>query len=90
MKHFFMIALVLTIIACALSGCRSKTDTTDMMDDAVSTISEGLGDTTAPTTKTTTAATEESSDAFGNSDTTEENSAQENTNSRSRRGMNIR
>ena len=94
MKHFLTFALVLISIVCMLTGCKGKSDPTDMMQDAMTTISEGLGDitgdsTSAPATQATnrTENSENNSENTENSENAEGSTGETEGNARARHGM---
>ena len=85
MKHILLLALAAALTMTMLTGCRNKDNNAEsMVDDAVTTISEGLDDLTG-TTKATNATEKRTENTENSSET-----SQDNTNSRSRRGINRR
>ncbi len=102
MKHFLILALVLVVIVCMLTGCKGKENPTDMMQDAMTTISEGLGDitgnnTSAPATQATertepseSANNGSSEGGSGSSEGSEGSTGESESNVRARHGMNRR
>lgn len=66
MKKFIVIALVLVLTVCALTGCRSrKQEPTTVPTTAAPTTRPTTAPTTAPTTMPTTMPTEPSTDMTG-------------------------